>query len=437
MDTDKVNLKSKTACFVDNGLFTEFARKIAPEFGKMFYYTPWQESFPKSVRLEVGSGFAEIERIQYPLARADEIDLWIFADLFQSDLQVFLADRGARVWGARYGEELELERWQLRQLLKKIGLPVAPGELITGMTKLRNYLREHKDVFVKTSFSRGDFETFRSRSYDIVESRLDQMAYDLGPMCEDYEFIVEGEIPDAVEIGYDGFTVDGQFPSPGIMAYEIKDCGMIGTCKPYAALAEPVRTVNSKLAPALKGYNYRGFFSTEIRYTKDKKPYLIDPCCRLGSPSNELLQELLGGWGDVLWHGAEGKLVNPKQVAKFGVVAMVFGKQSGRNWQNLKFPEGIRQWIKLINPMKIGGKYYSAPQGEPMNIASVVGVGTTILEAVKKCAEHAAQVEGDGIDIHLSSVENALETIAAGEKRGIKFTDDPLPTVEQLKKAVG
>ena len=431
------NFKSKTVCFVDNGLFTSFARKIAPEFGKLLYYCPWQESFPKSVRLEVGSGFAEIERVQYPLARADEIDLWVFADLFQSDLQVFLAGHGARVWGARYGEELETERWQMRQLLKKLGLPVADGELIQGMPALREYLQKRDNLFIKTSFSRGDMETWHHNRYEVSEPRLAQLAYDLGPFAEDYEFIVEGEIPDAVEIGYDGFTVDGQFPSPSIMAYEIKECGMIGTCKPYAELAEPVRFVNGKLAPALKGYNYRGFFSTEIRYTADKKPYLIDPCCRLGSPSNELLQELLGGWGAVLWEGAEGRMVNPRQVARYGVVAMVFGKQSGRNWQALHYPPAIDQWVKLINPVAVGPRRYSAPQGEPMNIASVVGVGNTIIEAVKSCAEHAGQVEGDGIEVHLSAIEKAMDTIAAGEKRGIRFTPDALPTAEQIKKAVG
>ena len=431
------NLKTKTACFVDNGLFTSFARKIAPEFGKMLYYTPWQESFPKSLRLEVGSGFPDIERIQYPLARADEIDLWIFADLFQSDLQVFLAEHGARVWGARYGEELELERWQMRQLLKKLGLPVAEGELIQGMPALRKYLEAHQNKFVKTSFSRGDMETWRHHRYEVSEPRLAQLEYDLGPFAEDYEFIVEGEIPDAVEIGYDGFSVDGQFPSPSIMAYEIKECGMIGCCKPYAELAEPVRLVNSKLAPVLKGYNYRGFLSTEIRYTKDKKAYMIDPCCRLGSPSNELLQELLASWGEVLWNGAEGSLVNPRQVAKYGVVAMVFGKQSGRNWQALHYPKAIDQWVKLINPVAVGARRYSAPQGEPMNIASVVGVGNSILEAVKQCAAHAAQVEGDGIEIHLDAIPKALDTIAAGAKSGIRFTEDPLPTAEQLKKAAG
>jgi hypothetical protein len=438
-----MNLKSKTVCWVDNGLFASFARKVAPEFGKVLYYTPWQEPFPKSIRVEVGDGFPEIERIQYPLARADEIDLWIFTDLFQSDLQVYLAGHGARVWGARYGEELELERWQMRQLLTKLGLPVAQGELVQGMPALRKYLASHNNVFVKTSFSRGDMETWHHSRMDVSEPRLAEMDYNFGPFAQDYQFIVEAEIPDAVEIGYDGFTIDGQFPTAAMMAYEIKDCGMIGTVKAYGDLADPVRLVNSKLAPALKGYNYRGFLSTEIRYTKDRKPYLIDPCCRLGLPSNELLQELIGNWGEIFWNGAEGKLAAPKQIAKFGVVAMVHGKRSGRRWQSLHYPKVIDQWVKLINPVAIGGRRYSAPEGLPTesssmpgNVASVVGVGNTVLEAVKACADHAKQIEGDSIEIHLSSIDKALETIAAGEKMGIKFSDE-LPTAEELKKAVG
>ena len=55
-------------------------------------------------------------------------------------------------------------------------------------------------------------------------------------------------------------------------------------------------------------------------------------------------------------------------------------------------PRRLTSGVKLLNPVAVGGRRYSAPQGEPMNIASVVGCGSTILEAVKQCAAHAAQL---------------------------------------------
>src|SRR5689334_15330386 len=113
-----MNLKNKTVCFVDNGLFVSFARHVAKEFGKAFYYVPYAGAFVQSRSLVVGDGFDEIERILNPLERIDEIDLWVFLDLYHSDLQMFLDSHGARVFGARKGEEMELRRWEFKKYLK-------------------------------------------------------------------------------------------------------------------------------------------------------------------------------------------------------------------------------------------------------------------------------------------------------------------------------
>jgi hypothetical protein len=290
-----MSLKNKTICVVDNGLFVSFARTLAKDFGKVYYYSPWQCSAPRSRQTRVGSGFEEIERTNFPLDLADKIDLWVFLDLYHADLQTYLASKGARVFGARWGEELELFRWEFKQYLKRIGLPVQPVEKVVGIAKLREHLKGVKNKYVKTSLTRGDFESFRHDTYVLSEPRLDELEHALGPIKQDYEFVVEDEITNAVEVGYDGLTVDGEFPSHAMMAYEIKDMGMIGTAVPYDKLASPVKLVNAKLSPALKRHSYRGFLSTEIRYTHDKTAYFIDPCCRLGTPSNELLQEMFDG----------------------------------------------------------------------------------------------------------------------------------------------
>lgn len=430
------DLSNKTVTIVDNGLFVSFARKIAPAFKRCYYAPTWKGPFAKSNQLVVGSGFPEMEMVKFPLKKADETDLWVFLDVYHSDLQIYLADRGARVWGSRAGDEMELNRWQFKQYLKKIGLPVQHCEKVIGFDDLRKYLKGvKKKVFVKTSFVRGDFETFPCESYELIEPRIDDLEHHLGAVKGDYEFIVEDDIPDAVEVGYDGFTIDGQFPSHAMMGVEVKDVGMIGVVKEYSALAEPVKVVNKALVPAFNGYNYRGFFCSEIRYTKDKKPFLIDPCCRLGTPSNELLQELFNNWPLTLWDGAEGKCTSPTVKSKFGVLAVIHSEFAVDNWHSISYPKELDPYVKLRFHTRIDGKDFVAPQtvGLP-DLGVVVGTGDTLLKAISQCKERASQIKGFQTQVSLESIDKALETIKDMEKLGIKFAEK-VPTVDEVRKA--
>lgn len=430
-----MSLSNKTVCVVDNGLFVSFVRMLGKSFKKVYYYAPWQSAFVRSNQCVVGEGFEEIERVKFPLDIADSVDLWIFVDLYHADLQLFLERHGARVWGARGGEEMELHRWEFKQYLKKIGLPVQHVERIVGINNLRQHLKSVHSKFVKTSFVRGDFETFKHETYALSEPRLDDLEHLLGALKNEYEFIVEDEIKDAVEVGYDGFVVDGKFPSHAVMAYEVKDCGMIGMVKPYEQLAKPVRDVNAALVPAFKSHKYRGFFCSEIRYGKDHRPYLIDPCCRLGTPSNELLQELFDDWPQVLWDGAEGNCTSPRVKAKFGVLAVIHSEWAVNDWQSLSYPKELDEFVKLRFHCRIGKKDYVAPQPVGMpDLGVVVGTGPTLLQAISQCKNRAEHIKGYQVKVSLESIDRALETIREGEKQGIKFAE-ALPTAEQVRKA--
>lgn len=436
-----IDLSTKTICFIDNGLFFSFCQLIARAFKKAYYYSPYASAFVHSRVLTVGRGFPDIEKTRTPLALADsgKIDLFACFDLFHDDLQVHLAKQGHRVWGARWGEELELFRWETRQVLKDVGLPTLPAEHVVGMKALRSYLKANKDKWIKNSMNNGgraDMETWHHETYDLSEPRLDQFEYDLGALKHVYEFIVEDSYPKAVEIGFDGFCIDGQYPSVAMTAYEVKGVGMIGTLVNYPQLSAPVRTVNEKLAPIFKGYDYRGFLSTEIRWGKEKKPYLIDPCCRAGSPSNELLQCMIGNWPEIVWHGAEGKVIQPKQLYKFGAVAMAYAEQSGTNWQAVNYPKSIEQWVKMRNPTIIEGQRYAVPQGQPQNIAGIVGAGNTLEDAIQMMVDNAKQVKGDRVTIELGSIDKAIDVIEKGREYGIDFTHDRLPDAETLREMV-
>src|SRR6266704_795030 len=272
------NLRSKTALVFDNGIFAEIAVTLAKDFGRVLYYVPWTNAYPKSNALLIGHGVEGIERVSSPWPYFDDIDIWIFPDVYEGELQEWLAAQGKRVWGCRMGAELELDRPKSKEASKKLGIDIGPYKVITGLDALRKHLKANDDQWVKVSSTRGDMETFGAKSYEKVEPRLDELEHNLGAKKKIMEFTVEQGIPDAIETGYDGYCIDGKYPKGAMTGVEVKDEAYLMKTVRWQDLPEMVRSVNQKLAPALKRYGYRGFISTEVRCCEDGKAYLIDPC---------------------------------------------------------------------------------------------------------------------------------------------------------------
>ena len=271
-------LKGKVALIYDNGVFTELAVTLAKDFGRVLYYVPWTSALPKSNERMIGQGIDNVERVDSPWSHYDEVDIWIFSDVYESELQQWLVNQGKRVWGCRGAAELELDRPLSKEKCKKLGIDIGPYKVLTGVDALRRHLKANDDQWVKISHTRGDAETFGSPTYEHAEVRIDELEHNLGAYKKVIEFTVEQGIPDAVEVGYDGFTIDGRYPKAAMTGVEVKDEAYIMKTLRWAELPEQVRSVNEKLAPALNRYGYRGFLSTEVRCTDDGKAYLIDPC---------------------------------------------------------------------------------------------------------------------------------------------------------------
>ena len=272
------NLRNKSVLVYEYGTFVGIAERLARDFGKVYYFSPWKSSFPQKKLVCIGEGLENIERVNSFWDYVDDADIIFFPDVIDGDIQVHLDTLGKHVWGSRMGENLELDRFGLKKLLKELKLPVGKYESVIGITNLRKYLKSHKDIWVKVSCFRGDFETFKSVNYDFIETRLYEIEQNLGILKEEVEFLCENDLPDKVELGYDGYFVNGQFPTKSVCGIEIKDAGYIGIFKDYSKLPKPIIEVNTKLAPILKKYNYNNFFSTEVRVGKDGLGYLIDPC---------------------------------------------------------------------------------------------------------------------------------------------------------------
>lgn len=424
--SQKVNLKEKTVCFIDNGLFLEMAIRVSKDFKRVLYFSYWTNAFPKSNGALIGEGLKDegIERINYLFDYIDEVDLFVFLDIYDGDLALHLESLGKRVWSSRKGEELELLRMEAKQHFKSIGQPVQPVREILGLDALRAYLKKHDNKFIKISTYRGDFETFHSINYKLTEPILDELEYKLGAKQLITKFIVEDAIEgsDVVECGYDGYSIDGQFPSKAIQGYEIKDLGYCGMVKEYKKMSPLITGFNDAISDTLKKYQYRNFFSTEIRVGKDKIPYMIDACTRCGSPPSELYMEMMTNISQVLWFGSEGIIIEPEFCCEYGIECLIHSDWADTHWQAIHIEPEIRQWVKLRNLTKIDDTYYVVPcdQGLP-EIGAIIAIGSSFEECIKKVKSYAEKVQGYRIDIKTGSIEDMNEVIKKGKELGISF----------------
>lgn len=403
-----MDLSTKTVCVFDNGLFPELAVSLGKSFGRTYYYSSWETSFPRSSSMLIGRGIEGVERIDSIWPYIDKIDVFAFADILHGPLQVYLRSIGKRVWGSGLAESLELHRAASKKWFRDLGLPVGPYRALRGMSELRRHLQMHDDQYVKISRSRGDMETFHAKSYELIEPRLDELEHALGATKDQTEFVVEESIPAKAEVGYDGFTVDGRFPAKALFGVETKDAGYVGQVVPYSTLPRGVGFVNQKLAPLFKDLTYRGFFSSEIRIAEDGTPYLIDPCCRMASPPGELYLYLIENLAEIIWAGSDGDLVDPAWKYDWGAQIVLHSDWAEHGWQPVKFDAALREHVKLHYLTVIDGTHYYVPQEVKFpEIGSVVAGGNTKEEAIKNAKEIAEQVEGYGIHFNIAALEDA------------------------------
>lgn len=419
-------LNDKRLMVVDSGLFVSWALRLAREFGEVYYHNPtWKQMSPRSNELLVGHGFDEITMVRDFWDVAHKMDCFCFPTIYDGDLQQELARQGKRVWGSRKGEQLELFRPEAKREMEKLGMPVGDYAVVNGLNKLREYLRKHPNVHVKRSLTRGDGETFYSPSYEEILPRLAEEEHLVGAAAESMQYVIESPIEPALEIGFDGYCIDGEFPGMAINGVECKDNGYLGVILPYAKLDEHVRHVNEWLAPLLRQYQYRGFFSSEIRVGPDEKPYLIDVTSRSGSPPGESMQEMVNNWGEIVWNGADGIMVDPDPDTKYSAQAVIYSDHADEGWQPVRIPDEVRRWVKLFFHCRIKDVDYVIPQHARFNeIGWVVGTGETVKEAIKACEDHAAQISGYKIEVRTKSLQDAVEEIEKGEALGVKFSDE-------------
>lgn len=416
------DLKLKTVCVCDSGLFAELARTLSRTFGTVYYTSPWIADFPSSTKTQLGEGFPEYERVKDIWGIIDDVDLFVFPDLHSGALQDYLQEQGKRVWGARMGDELETARTEAKAYFKELGIPQAKYEVIQGMTALRKFLQGREDkVWVKISLTRNDTETFSVCGYEGSKNRLDKFAAELGPAAEEMEFIVEDDLPDTLDIAIDTYCIDGKFPKMACLGTEKKDEGYICAVQPWAEMPPQLTKIYETLAPDLEKYGYRNVLSLESRMGKTTT-YLCDPCCRGGSPPFELQLNLIKNLAEIMWEGAGGNLIEPKFAGRYGAQFIVESKWSITNPLLVEFPAKYREQIKLRYATMFGEQLWIMPQhSDTPSFGSIVTYGDTLDACFEEAKEIAHSIEGIGVEALVGSVSGLQENIDTFKTFGVKF----------------
>jgi hypothetical protein len=419
---EKKSYKTSSVHIQDMGLFTELALTLSRSFGRVTYTNPWQNAFPSSKDTEVGEGIPGVTRVDDIHEIMDETDLFIFPDIYYGELQIYLRNKGKRVFGSKDGDKIEIYRSEAKPYFEELGIPQGPYEIMKGVKKLRGYIKEHdgQKLWVKIDKTRGDFETFCVEGYELSKNKIDDIEYHLGPKAEIMTFVVEENLEGTIDIAIDTYCIDGDYPSVTLLGTEEKGECYICARRRWDAMPEDVVDIYERLSPILKQCEYRNMLSLESRKEKNTA-YLGDPCCRGGSPPFELQMNMITNLPDIMWFGAEGKMINPKIPSRYGVMLNVHSDWADQHPLMIDFPEKYRSQIKFRYNSMFDGKMWTMPQGAGPRVAAIVAHGNNLDDIIEEAKDISKQMKGIQLEAFTRSFPIAQEKIKQLKDWGVDF----------------
>lgn len=429
-------LKDVVALVYDHGLFAvPFAQKLAERCKHVYVTTPWQKGFSTINDSILGDGFADIERVDDVWQVSGDVDLFCFPDIQNGWLQLELERQGKNVWGSRHGDRQELNRQLFLRTLKETGLDVPKHEIVTGLTELEKVLRDKEDCYLKISKYRGSMETTHWRSWSLDKELLALWRLRFGPAGDHLPFLVFDNIDTPLEIGGDTYCVDDKWPGTMLHGIEWKDEGYFAAVTKREDMPEQVQHVMEAFAPVLGKQRYRNQFSMEIR-VKGDKAFFIDPTCRGGLPSTASQLELWENFADIVWHGANGELLEPViaeidgEKARYSAECVVKMRGDKTMWGVTEVPPELKRWMKCSNVCMIDGHHCFPPDEQGGSATGwLVAIGATPEETIQRMNEQADLLP-DGMSANTECLAYVLKEIHQEEDKGIEFGKQTVPEPE-------
>ena len=407
----------------DFGIYCYLAQRLSREFSDVLYYVEEASAFPKGDTKQIGTGIEGVRRVydfwQSVRSLDKAKDLIFFPDCYAAGLQKELRLQGYSVAGSGDSCIMETDRLFFRDHLVKAKMPVSGLHIAHGIDETMKFLSGKTDRYIKTSRNRGDFETYHFVDSDHAREWFNDLRASVGRRADRIEILIYDPIDAVVEAGADGFNLDGQTAPNPIVGYEIKDEGYVASVK--QALPPILRKVNERIAPVYQQLGYRGPYSTEVRITEKRVPFFTDPCCRCGYPPSGMYSEIYSNFGECLWRIARGEMPTPKPEAQYGAEIILTSAWNDKHWLHVSYPKEIERWVKLKTFTVENGKIFCIPGETSGYFGSVVALGKTIDEAMRRCLKYASLVEGDEIKYVKDIAKKTKEAIENGIKAGIKF----------------
>jgi hypothetical protein len=437
------SVEEVTACVCDYGTFLTVAEKLAETMARVYYHSPITQEYLDVRDCVIGGGLEHVKRLDEPLDPdiLDSIDLFVFPDIGFTGMQRHLRAMGKAVWGHMGATDLELHRTGFVQMLEQTGLPMVHNERIVGLSALADYLKEHENVWVKINRFRKNMETWHHQTYKESIRALDSLAVIFGGAKEEVVFVVQDDIESDLEIGYDGWCIDGQFPSRCFQGYEKKNELYLGSVLNYDKLPEGIRVVNEALAPLLADYRYRNWLATEIR-EKDGTPYFIDITPRMAGQTGEQQLETWANFADSIWQGAHGIMLDPIFEWNFAAEATLHYKSDTKDptivdeWKTLEIPAEASRWVKLYHYCRDAQGVYQFPARNTDEVGVVLGVGDSIEESIEHLGENLELLKDLPVHANVGGFASLLDSIKEAEKQGIAF-GGRIPKPEAIFKKKG
>jgi hypothetical protein len=417
-------------CVVDSlgGNYLPQTIELSKHFDKTYYYCAIQNPFPYIAPASVGQGYQEIEVLNEFWNNLDKFDIIIFPDIYFKSWGSALRKMGKLVFGGSEGEILETDRKLFYQTLSELNMENGSYKVIQGITELKKFLKSERNKFIKVSYWRGQFETFNWISQQHNYPLLDEIEYGLGPLGNGVEFIVQSPIDAEIELGYDGYSVNGMTPQNFVFGVEIKNAGYLGKAETKDTCPEPIKRIDAQFGPALVKYKNTGFYSNEIRFNaQNNKAYYIDPAMRMGLPPSNVYLSMIDNWRDIIVQGAQGKLVEPVFNCKYGCEIILKSTYVNSNFLPIDFPKQISSNVKLKGSFIIDGKYYILPYKKYCGYdleecGSVVVTGNDYNEIMNKAMDICNQLEAYDLRWESNALERALQEIKTlDDNLGYKF----------------
>lgn len=422
-----------TACVCDSdrSLFLPLAMHLARsrQFKRVLYHTDAQRSFPTVGECSLGSGFEGFDRVDdfwLPKVKND-IELFIFPDISRAGTQLELESQGKIVWGSRQGDTYEIWRELFHKTLEKIGLEPPDNHVCQGLDELWEFLGDKENVWIKVSRVRGTHETTKFRNMRLDEGLLYRWGMKYGPLLNKIRFIVCFEIPTELEIGADTYSIDGKWPSLMLHGLEKKDRAYFSAVTERDKMPDQIQEILDAFGPELAKHRYRNQISFEDRVAKDKH-YWIDATQRGGLPSSASQYTAWSNLPEIIYHGAQGEMVDPVPSCKFTAECILTLKGDKDEWGVTEIPPELAEWMNCGAACEVDGLicFHPDPSQTGNEIGWLCATGDTMEEVVENMKGYADALP-DGVDADTDALVDLLQEVHEEEKQGIQFSDDTPP----------